>query len=129
MIAGKTDRSNPAIHAGEGDERIRTAARWLSTSYTYVHRGRDGFVYFVQQEEDRDAPIKIGFSANPAERLRLIQRKHPEPLLILAGFAADMGEEAGLHEHFSHAREHGEWFRPVPACGIDATGDAWWWPL
>lgn len=120
--ADQSLRSDPPIHAIEGDDQIRTGGRWLSTPYTYVHRGREGFVYFIQALEHRASLIKIGFSGDPSERLRLIQRDVDDELVILTAFAAVQGEESALHQHFEKARVRGEWFRPEPEL-LDLIGE------
>ena len=36
-------------------------------------------------------------------------------LLYSMGYSSDMNLEGELHERFKELREHGEWFRPMPA--------------
>lgn len=75
-------------------------------AHTHDYRGASlttiGFVYFVRFS-DR---VKIGFSANPAGRLKNIP--HDEVLAIVPGTMAD---ERGLHAQFARYRVTGEWFQ------------------
>jgi T5orf172 domain len=70
-----------------------------------------GFVYFIQAGEGW--PIKIGWSRDPAERLRTLQRAHGQVLTILALLPdAKVAKERELHKQFAAYRLEGEWFQP-----------------
>lgn len=71
-----------------------------------------GFVYFVQAEIG--GLVKIGWATKPAERVRNMQRWCPVKLTILFSVPGDGKMEAELHRRFKSARQHGEWFEPVP---------------
>lgn len=74
-------------------------------------RRRD-VVYFVRAATGH---IKIGRSADPELRLRDLQLGSPVRLVLVGTIATSPEDtEARLHHRFSAAREHGEWFRPVP---------------
>ena len=110
----KSIRTNLRNHAPEGDERIRTADRVLGTPYRYDGpSGRLGYVYFVQEWACPDEPIKIGFSADPAGRLRLLRLKTGLHLDVLALLPAQLQTERDLHKRFAADRIRGEWFRPT----------------
>jgi hypothetical protein len=76
----------------------------------YRREHRKGFVYFVQCTVS--GHVKIGYSQNPAQRLRKLDANAPAPLELLAIFSADREVESLLHAEFKHLRLHGEWFRP-----------------
>lgn len=67
-------------------------------------------IYFIQS--GTNGPIKIGVSANPADRLRELQTAHPEPLLLLATFPGGFDPERALHVRFARHWLRGEWFAP-----------------
>ena len=81
---------------------------------TVVRRCRDhrrvarGFVYLIQAVDG--GPIKIGFAADPAARLRELQVGHPERLRVLVTLADDGGLERQLHRRFARLRLRGELF-------------------
>lgn len=81
------------------DEDERTQA------YGSASLATDGFVYFARFS-DR---IKIGWSANPAIRLKGIP--HDEVLAIVPGTMLD---ERRCHAAFAHLRTVGEWFTVKP---------------
>jgi hypothetical protein len=54
--------------------------------------------------------VKIGFSANPEDRLAALQTAHPRKLLLVGFMPGSLAEEKFLHEKFSHLRLNGEWF-------------------
>jgi Meiotically up-regulated gene 113 len=57
------------------------------------------------------APVKIGFSTTPAQRLDALRTSHHEDLFILAHGPGRRVEEHALHQMFASARLRGEWFR------------------
>ncbi len=72
-------------------------------------------VYFIQQRVDGgDGPIKIGVSADVADRVSKLQVGCAYPLVLLATMKGDDTTEYNLHTRFASARLSGEWFRPVP---------------
>lgn len=73
----------------------------------------DGFVYFVQPT--CGGFIKIGWSASPEARLKEMHTFSPLPLRLLHYVPGNIMLERVLHERFRNARQHGEWFEPVPA--------------
>lgn len=68
----------------------------------------DGWVYAV---EGTDRLVKIGWSKNPAQRIRNLQTAHGSPLRLIGVGRGGKEREAELHERFGYARQHGEWFR------------------
>lgn len=65
-------------------------------------------VYFIYS---RDAnKVKIGHSTHPASRLKTLQTGSPVPLEILATIEGGENLERKLHERFTSAHSHGEWF-------------------
>jgi len=71
-------------------------------------------IYFIQQEDDPDGLIKIGFVENPEARLASIQNYSPVKLRILRTIKVPNNKEAekALHKLFETERAWGEWFRP-----------------
>ena len=69
-----------------------------------------GFVYFVSNGRE----MKIGFSANPATRLKELQTASSSPLLFLGAIPGDLATEKALHRRYARFRAHGEWFRLDP---------------
>lgn len=72
-----------------------------------------GHLYFIQGGED--GLIKIGWVTAPETRMAHLQAHSPVKLAILHTEPGNGKEEAALHKQFAWARQHGEWFRPVPA--------------
>jgi excisionase family DNA binding protein len=68
-------------------------------------------VYFIQAVDG--GPIKIGYAANPENRLAEIQRMSPTPLQILTVIEGGRIHESQVHRHFAHLRKYGEWFEPT----------------
>ncbi|MEU4154782.1 GIY-YIG nuclease family protein [Streptomyces antimycoticus] len=54
--------------------------------------------------------VKIGRTANLAERFGIIQRMSPVPLSVLWQCPGGHQLETYLHRHFASLRSHGEWF-------------------
>lgn len=79
-----------------------------------LHR-LDGYVYAIAR--NRSGPIKFGHSADPMRRTSSLRMSSPVPLQVLALFASPdrRGLETRIHELLSSSREHGEWFRALPA--------------
>lgn len=69
-------------------------------------------IYFVQAP---DGSVKIGYTANWAQRLRVLQVGHSAPLKLLRRARGGSREELWLHRRFTHLRIRGEWFRYDPA--------------
>lgn len=67
-------------------------------------------VYFIGSELRTGALVKIGYSTNPAARLRTLQTSNAEPLRIFATTFGDRDLEARYHRRWSARRRAGEWF-------------------
>jgi len=65
-------------------------------------------VYFIVADEV--ARVKIGTSVDATRRLKTLATSSPVPLRLAAVTGGDEQHEARLHERFSDARLHGEWF-------------------
>jgi len=77
-------------------------------------RKKHGAVYFAQAEEGW--PIKIGFSTNPAKRLRALQSAHGQLIKIIGLIdGVTVKREREIHKQFKEDRLRGEWFRPSAA--------------
>lgn len=77
-------------------------------------RSSVSWVYFIQAGED--GPIKIGVTAEPGDRLRILQSGHYEELrLLCAPYCGARGDtiEKRLHRGLSAYHIRGEWFRPA----------------
>lgn len=71
-------------------------------------------IYLIQSAENVEAPVKLGVSEKPADRLSSLQCGHYERLQILAEFDGDSDTERQLHRILAPYRARGEWFRPAP---------------
>lgn len=70
------------------------------------------FIYFAQAETG--GLIKIGRAMNVSARIDRLQTGSPVPLRVLAVIPeATAQDETEIHQHFTSARAHGEWFQPV----------------
>lgn len=69
-------------------------------------------IYFIQEENNREGLIKIGYSVNPYGRLKQIQGMSPIRLEIIKLLEGDTNLEYFLHNEFSDLRVQGEWFSP-----------------
>jgi hypothetical protein len=65
-------------------------------------------VYFILAVKCNQ--IKIGSSANPAERLRDLSTACPDEIRCLGTMSNEGHQESKLHEKFRQFRTHGEWF-------------------
>lgn len=71
------------------------------------------YLYFIQGE--LTSLIKIGKTeSDPTDRMRCFQTGSPDRLSLLKSirYPKDQDYEKVVHNHFSHLRTHGEWFRP-----------------
>lgn len=68
------------------------------------------FVYLIKSSET--GYYKIGYSANPNQRLKQLQTGCPDKLDIIHTFESVRAKklELALHNSFSYARKHNEWF-------------------
>jgi hypothetical protein len=66
-------------------------------------------IYFLRPV-GHEGPIKIGCSAWPADRLRVIAHWSPIPLELAAHALGDHTLERALHRKFAATRSHKEWF-------------------
>lgn len=69
-------------------------------------------VYFVQGENG--GPIKIGYSADIADRMVQLQRESISRLNVLLLIPGSFNKETSLHKQFAEYQLQGEWFEPVP---------------
>ncbi len=84
----------------------------------YYFPSQSRYVYFIQAGEK--GPVKIGYGANPEERLRQLQTGNPENLYlrkVLNGFG--FIEEAQLHRLLENFRIRNEWFSPAVLETVD----------
>ncbi len=70
----------------------------------------ESFVYFIQEKDIKNGPIKIGYSKNPEERLKQLQNSNFRKLKLLFKYKAGKEEESKLHKKFEEYRLYGEWF-------------------
>jgi len=73
---------------------------------------KEGYVYFFQSGER--GLVKIGFSADPTERIRALQTGSPYEIHFIGAVPARQALEKLFHVRFEHIRHQGEWFRPHP---------------
>jgi hypothetical protein len=69
-------------------------------------------IYFILAA-DLNA-LKIGFTTDPWNRLRILQTGCPAKLELLAFVEGGQEDEARLHSQFAMLRKHGEWFEFAP---------------
>lgn len=69
-------------------------------------------IYFIQEENNIKAPIKIGTSRNIKKRLNELQANSPVKLKVLSTIGGGRREESKLHRIFKKYRMYNEWFRP-----------------
>lgn len=70
-------------------------------------------VYFLRQRGSL-GPVKIGFTASPARRLKAIEAWSPIPLEIIAELPGGYALEHRLQNYFASDHSHSEWFRWSP---------------
>lgn len=73
----------------------------------------DGFIYFIQAVSG--GPIKIGYSKDPAARLKTLQTGHPEELVILRMYPGTQQAECSMHKGWERYQVRNEWFHPADA--------------
>ena len=98
---------------------------------------RKGLVYFFECEDF----IKIGFSADPASRLRQIQvsgngttapqNVNTREAKIITAAPGSRRDEMALHNRFAATRDEGEWFKKSAeltdyVAGVASTLDLYW---
>lgn len=68
------------------------------------------YVYLIKSSET--GYYKIGYSANPEQRLKQLQTGCPDKLDMISTFSSPRARklENALHNSFSYARKHNEWF-------------------
>jgi len=69
-----------------------------------------GYVYFIQGL--CGGAIKIGYSVDPAKRLKALQTGYPDTLTILFMVPGNESTERQVHKEFETSKLKGEWFRP-----------------
>jgi hypothetical protein len=76
------------------------------------------FIYVIGEKTDENPTIKIGFSGDPAKRLRQLQTAHPRPLVLFHSEAVQSDKvralESIIHKTLNHCRTKGEWFSLAP---------------
>jgi len=58
-----------------------------------------------------DYKVKIGYTANLAQRMHSLKTANPRPIHLLVSFPGDKATERALHIEFAAHRFNGEWFR------------------
>lgn len=69
----------------------------------------DEIVYFVRS----CGLVKIGQTGNARKRLRVLETQNAAPIEVIAFGLGTVAREQALHQRFSDARHHGEWFSPT----------------
>jgi hypothetical protein len=69
---------------------------------------KTGFIYFVRA--GRTNAVKIGYAANPEDRVRELQCASPHQLHLLGYMPGSKFDEADWHRRFGKERIRGEWF-------------------
>ena len=79
---------------------------------------KNGLVYFIGN--DREGPVKIGFTSHedPVVRLRQLQTASPYKLSVLGFIRGTVAKEQAIHAFLSNDNLRGEWFKREPALAI-----------
>lgn len=75
--------------------------------------GGDKRVYFIRPV-GMDGPIKIGCSAKPLDRLKVLSAWSPFPLELIGSAPGNFTDEGLLHHRFSDLHTRKEWFMSSP---------------
>jgi hypothetical protein len=77
--------------------------------------------YFItENEEEGPSPIKIGFSNDPAKRIKTLQTGNPRKLSVMGWISGlDQTLERELHKKYWDMRLNGEWFSIDPSDVFD----------
>jgi hypothetical protein len=74
----------------------------------------DHYLYVIAGSHATNGPVKLGFSADPDQRLLELQTGHPEPLIVHYREPINVERvrlyERLLHRDNHHHRLRGEWF-------------------
>ena len=70
-----------------------------------------GWVYFVQASS---GPIKIGWTKDIRERLKMLQANNFDTLTCIGAAEGSTVDEAQFHRRFGKHLIRGEWFQPAP---------------
>ena len=90
--------------------RRRRPSPYPAPGYCTPYEQGSGSVYFIRAVGS--GFIKIGIaSGDPADRLATLQCGCPFLLEIVARVDGGRRLEAGIHGHFGHLRQRGEWFK------------------
>lgn len=95
--------------------------------YSQAMETHNGYVYLIRNAQA--GRLKIGYSNNPAGRLRTLQTGSAEYLELLRFIPGTQNDEKNLHKRFKALRIHHEWFQDSPAIHHYFTGTAprWKW--
>lgn len=99
---------NP-LNMVRGKPRQRAVRSKQSIPITILNKM--GFVYFIQ--EHGRGHIKIGYSAKPEFRLKVLQAHNGVKLTMLKTFPGTQKAEKDLHKKFKHFHANGEWYYPA----------------
>lgn len=90
-------------------------------------KNESGYVYLIRNAQANR--LKIGYSNNPASRLRTLQTGSADYLELIRFVPGTLNDEKNLHTRFEHLRVHHEWFQDSPAIHHYFTGTAprWKW--
>jgi len=79
----------------------------LKAYYIDVVLQHIAMIYFIKANNR----VKIGYSANPSNRINKIQTAIPYDIEVLLIFDGDRDKERELHLRFADSRRKGEWFQ------------------
>lgn len=71
---------------------------------------QQGFIYLIQNKNTLN--VKIGYSLNPCERLRVLQTATDCELSLLVSINGTLNKEKMLHKKFKQYAIRNEWFLP-----------------
>lgn len=73
-------------------------------------------IYFARIDGDPpEAPVKIGYARDPAQRLMTLQSSHYRDYVFIRVVEGGPADEKRIHRMFHGLRVRGEWFRYDPA--------------
>lgn len=87
------------------------------------HVRTEGFVYIVHAVGTNR--IKIGFSANPGDRLASLQTGSPFRLEIISCVPGSRADEMRMHRRLAKYRRTGEWFEIPRSRPPSIIGHRW----
>jgi hypothetical protein len=100
-----------SLHTTDEAEARRRFAALAGKSQQAGRKRACGWVYFVQAAS---GPVKIGWTKDIRERLKMLQANNFDTLTCLGAAEGSTTDEAQFHRRFGKHLIRGEWFQPAP---------------